>query len=87
MLNYKKLLVLDATTGSNALAQTAAFNEAVKLDGAVLTKFDSTARGGIVFPLAVQFKLPVLFVCNGEQYGDIYPFNAKQFASAFINQN
>lgn len=83
-INYKKILVLDATTGSNAVSQAAVFNEAVKLDGVILTKFDSTARGGVVFPLAVQFNLPVLFVCSGERYEDIAPFDAQKFVDMFL---
>ena len=83
-LVYKKYLVLDATTGSNALVQADTFNSAVHLDGIILTKFDSSARGGIVFPLAVQFKLPVIFICTGEKYQDIQPFNADEFVKIFL---
>lgn len=82
--NYRKILVLDATTGSNALAQTEVFNDAVRIDGVILTKFDSTARGGVVFALGANFKLPVLFICDGEGYGDIHPFDAAAFARDFL---
>jgi fused signal recognition particle receptor len=80
---YLKWLVLDATTGRNALAQAEIFHEAVKLDGVILTKYDSTARGGVVFSLAETLSLPVLYICDGEKYGDIRPFDASAFAAEF----
>lgn len=82
-INYRKLLVLDATTGANAVFQTEVFLSAIRPDGVILTKFDSGARGGIVFQLAVKFAIPVLFVCDGECYEDIYPFNAAEFVRGF----
>ena len=81
---YKKYLILDATTGTNALAQAETFHQAVRLDGAILTKFDSTARGGVVFPLAVNFGLPVVFVCDGEQYENLRPFNQDEYIKLFL---
>jgi fused signal recognition particle receptor len=80
---YVKWLVLDATTGRNALAQAEIFHEAVKLDGVILTKFDSTARGGVVFSLAEVLKLPVRYVCDGERYGDIKPFDPLSYVEDF----
>ncbi|AEJ19382.1 signal recognition particle-docking protein FtsY [Gracilinema caldarium] len=81
---YYKLLVLDATTGRNAYTQAEVFHSAVKLDGVILTKYDSSAKGGIVFSLAESLKLPVMYICTGETYGDIYPFNPEQFVKTFI---
>ncbi len=81
---YIKLLVLDATTGRNALAQAEVFKEAVAVNGVILTKFDSSAKGGAVFSLSADLKLPVLFVCNGEKYGDIAPFDPKKYAEEFV---
>ncbi|MDR2193244.1 MAG: signal recognition particle-docking protein FtsY [Treponema sp.] len=81
--NYLKWLVLDATTGRNAIAQAETFKEAVAVNGVIITKCDSSARGGAVFSLAATMKLPVLFVCNGEKYEDIAPFNPKQYAEEF----
>jgi fused signal recognition particle receptor len=78
-----KWLVLDATTGRNALAQAEIFHEAVKLDGVILTKYDSTARGGVVFSLAETLSLPVLYICDGEKYENIRPFDASAFAAEF----
>jgi fused signal recognition particle receptor len=81
--NYIKLLVLDATTGRNALAQAEVFHEAAALDGAILTKYDSGAKGGIVFSLASELKLPTVYLCNGEGYDHIVPFEKTAFAKEF----
>ncbi|MDR2178465.1 MAG: signal recognition particle-docking protein FtsY [Treponema sp.] len=78
-----KYLVLDATTGRNALAQAEIFHDALSLDAAILTKHDSGARGGVVFSLAEELKLPVAYICNGERYQDIAPFDPKNFAREF----
>ncbi|MDR1575094.1 MAG: signal recognition particle-docking protein FtsY [Treponema sp.] len=80
---YIKYLVLDATTGRNALAQAAIFNEAVSPEGVILTKYDSTARGGVVFSLASELSLPVVYLCTGEKYGDIRPFDPHSYAREF----
>lgn len=80
---YIKYLVLDATTGRNAFAQAEIFNSAVSLDGIILTKFDSTAKGGVVFSLASQLQLPVAYVCTGEKYEDIEIFNPHNFSLRF----
>jgi fused signal recognition particle receptor len=80
---YIKYLVLDATTGRNAVAQAEIFNEAVSLDGVVLTKFDSSAKGGAVFSLAEDMALPVVFLCTGEKYADIRPFDPHEYAEEF----
>ncbi|MDR2740424.1 MAG: signal recognition particle-docking protein FtsY [Treponema sp.] len=81
---YLRWLVLDATTGRNALAQAETFHQAVALDGVILTKFDSSAKGGVVFSLAAELRLPVIFICNGERYGDIKPFDPKEYTKEFI---
>jgi fused signal recognition particle receptor len=80
---YTKWLVLDATTGRNALAQAEIFHEAVSLDGAILTKYDSTAKGGVVFSLASELRLPVRYLCKGEQYGDINAFDPHAYVLEF----
>jgi fused signal recognition particle receptor len=80
---YVKYLVLDATTGRNAIVQAEIFHEAVSLDGVILTKFDSSARGGAVFSLAEELGLPVVYLCTGEKYGDIRPFDAHAYAEEF----
>jgi len=78
------LFVLDATTGQNGLAQARAFHEAVGLTGIVLTKLDSTAKGGIVFAIEDALKVPVRFVGVGEGVGDLLPFDPDQFVEALF---
>ena len=73
------LIVLDATTGQNALSQIEHFNEYMHLDGIILTKLDGTAKGGVVITIANKLKLPVVFVGTGEGIDDIEEFNAKDF--------
>jgi fused signal recognition particle receptor len=82
-VSYLKYLVLDATTGRNAFAQAEIFHGAVALDGVILTKYDSTAKGGVVFSLASELKLPVAYICTGEKYGDIELFDPHKFAREF----
>ncbi len=81
---FLKLLVLDATTGQNALSQARVFNEAVDLDGIVLTKLDGTAKGGFVFSLCGELKIPVLFAGVGEKMEDLELFDAEQFVEGFF---
>ena len=83
-VNYKKLIVLDATTGQNALSQVKYFNEAVGIDGIILTKLDGTAKGGIVIPIVNELHVPVVFVGVGEGIDDLQPFDAKEFVNAII---
>ena len=78
------LFVLDATTGQNGLAQAKAFHEAVGLTGIVLTKLDSTAKGGIVFAIEDALKVPVRFVGVGEGVGDLIPFDPDAFVAALF---
>ena len=78
------LFVLDATTGQNGLAQARAFHEAVGLTGIVLTKLDSTAKGGIVFAIEDALKVPVRFVGVGEAVGDLLPFDPDAFVAALF---
>ncbi|MDR3145283.1 MAG: signal recognition particle-docking protein FtsY [Treponema sp.] len=80
---YLKYLVLDATTGRNALAQAEIFHDALSLDAVILTKYDSGARGGVVFSLAEALKLPVAYICDGEQYRNISAFDPKSFVREF----
>lgn len=76
------LLILDATTGQNALSQVEAFKAAVPLTGLVMTKLDGTAKGGILVALADKFGLPVHFIGVGEDADDLQPFDAQSFANA-----
>jgi fused signal recognition particle receptor len=76
--------VLDATTGQNGLHQAIAFHESVGLTGIVLTKLDSTAKGGIVFAIEHDLGIPVRFVGVGEQAGDLLPFDPQAFVAALF---
>jgi fused signal recognition particle receptor len=78
------LLVLDATTGQNGLAQAVAFHETVGLTGIVLTKLDSTARGGIVFAIEQRLGVPVRFVGVGERPEDLVEFDPRSFLEALF---
>ena len=80
----ENLLVIDATTGQNALSQVEVFNEIVGLDGIILTKLDGTAKGGVVFAIAKQYNLPVKFVGVGEGIDDLQVFNPTEFANNII---
>ena len=81
---YQNLLVLDATTGQNALSQVKYFDEAVDIDGVVLTKLDGTAKGGIVLSIAQDYSVPVVYVGTGEKLDDLELFNAEEFVEAII---
>jgi fused signal recognition particle receptor len=81
---HETLLVLDATTGQNALSQARHFQEAVDVTGAVLAKLDSTARGGMVFAISRELGLPVRFVGTGESLEDLAPFDAGLFVHALF---
>ena len=78
------ILVLDATTGQNALSQAKLFNEAVGVTGIVLTKLDGTAKGGIVVAIAAELGIPVKMIGVGEKQEDLQPFNPDEFAEALF---
>ena len=78
------LLVLDATTGQNAVLQAREFKEASKLTGLILTKLDGTAKGGIILSIKRELGIPVKFIGVGEQIDDMKPFDAKEFATALF---
>ena len=80
------LLVLDATTGQNAVNQARAFKEAAGLTGIVLTKLDGTAKGGVVLAIREDLGIPVKFIGVGEQVDDLQPFAAADFADALFAQ-
>nr|WP_321514437.1 signal recognition particle-docking protein FtsY [uncultured Pseudodesulfovibrio sp.] len=81
---HRNVLVIDATTGQNALSQTKLFNEAVGVDEIILTKLDGTAKGGVVVAVTLQNKLPITYVGLGEKMEDLRPFNGKDFAKALL---
>ncbi len=81
---HRSVLVLDATTGQNALSQTKLFNAAVGVDEIILTKLDGTAKGGVVVAVTLQNSLPITFVGLGEKMEDLRPFNGEDFARALL---
>ncbi|HTX71343.1 MAG TPA: signal recognition particle-docking protein FtsY [Rectinemataceae bacterium] len=81
---YRRLLVLDSTTGQNALRQAESFGNAVQLDAAILTKQDSSAKGGMALALAKERNLPIAFIGTGEGYDDISPFSLDTFVDGFL---
>lgn len=83
---HEVLLVLDATTGMNALTQAREFNKAVPLTGLVVTKLDGTSKGGMVVAIQKELALPVKFIGLGEQPDDLQPFDANQFAQALFEE-
>jgi fused signal recognition particle receptor len=82
---HRTILVLDATTGQNALSQTKLFNQAVGLDEIVMTKLDGTAKGGVIVGIALEYGVPITFVGLGEKMEDLRPFNGADFAKALLN--
>ena len=83
---HEVLLVLDATTGMNALNQAREFNKAVRLTGLVVTKLDGTSKGGMVVAIQRELGLPIKFIGVGEKPDDLQPFDAQQFAQALFEE-
>lgn len=82
--DFRKYLVLDATTGQNAVSQAQIFSEDIDTDGIILTKLDGTAKGGVVLAISEELGLPVVYVGVGEKIDDLIPFNAKEFIDALL---
>lgn len=82
--DFRKYLVLDATTGQNAVSQAQIFSEDIDTDGIILTKLDGTAKGGVVLAISDEIGLPVVYVGVGEHIDDLIPFNAKEFIDALL---
>ena len=83
---HEVLLVVDASTGQNALNQAVQFHEAVGVTGLILTKLDGTAKGGIVFAIARRLSLPIRFIGVGESIEDLRPFDAAEFVAALLDE-
>jgi len=81
---HEVMITIDATTGQNALVQTEQFNKTVGLTGITMTKLDGTAKGGIIFPIALKTKLPIRFIGVGEGIEDLRPFDAEDFIKALF---
>jgi len=83
--DFETLLVIDSTTGQNGLEQARIFNEIVDLTGIILTKFDGTAKGGIIFPITEELKKPIKFIGVGEGIEDLREFDTKEFVEAMFD--
>lgn len=81
---YETILVIDGTTGQNALAQAKVFNDVTKLTGFIVTKLDGTAKGGIVFSISEELKKPIKYIGVGEKIEDLREFNAKEYIDAIF---
>jgi fused signal recognition particle receptor len=81
---HETMLVVDAGTGQNALSQARQFNESVPLTGITVTKLDGTARGGVLFAIAEELKIPIRFIGVGETAADLRPFDAGTFVHALL---
>lgn len=86
-LPHETLLVLDSTTGQNSLNQARSFHKSVNVSGIALTKLDGTAKGGMVFAIAKELKLPIRFIGVGEKVDDLRPFEAEQFVNALFAES
>jgi fused signal recognition particle receptor len=84
---HEVLLIIDGTTGQNAINQCRAFNEAVGVTGLVVTKLDGSAKGGVLFALAREFGIPIRFIGLGEKPEDLRPFDPKTYIDALLPQN
>jgi len=84
---HEVILILDATTGQNVLNQVEEFNKIIPVTGLIMTKLDSTAKGGILIAVAKKYKLPVIALGLGEKVDDLQIFDAEKFANAFIETN
>ncbi len=80
----RNYIVLDATTGQNAVQQVDIFGEAIDIDGIILTKLDGTAKGGVVLAISAEYEVPVVFVGIGEKIDDLIPFNAQDFVDSIF---
>lgn len=81
---YKKILVIDGTTGQNGLRQAEAFHEAVGIDAVILAKYDSSARGGVLVPIARELGIPCAFLGTGEGYNDFIPFDPERYSADLV---
>ncbi len=82
--SFYKFIALDATTGNNALSQVKTFNDAIGLDGVLLTKLDGTAKGGFIVSLVDEYQIPVAFIGVGEKIDDLIPFDAEEYVDALL---
>ena len=81
------ILTIDAMLGQNSFSQAKLFHEATHIDGIALTKMDGTAKGGIIFSVTQELKIPVIFLCFGEHLQDIAPFNSQEYVQNLLGQD
>lgn len=81
---YKKIIVIDSTTGQNALRQAEVFNDAIDVDAVIMTKYDSTAKGGCAISIGRDLNLPIAYICTGEKYEDISGFKPEEYINDFL---
>ncbi len=82
---HRKILILDGTQGNSAINQARAFNEMIEIDGIIITKLDGTAKGGALFSIAEELKLPIYYVGVGERAEDLIPFDPKEFVDTILD--
>ena len=82
---HETILVLDATTGQNALNQVEEFKKISNLTGLIITKLDTSAKGGILLSISKKFKLPIIAVGMGEKENDLHPFSSDYFSKMLVN--
>ena len=83
---HRKILILDGTQGSSTINQAKAFNEMVGIDGIIITKLDGTAKGGAIFTIADELKLPIYYIGTGETPEDLAPFKANEFVNMILDE-
>lgn len=83
---HRKLLVLDGTQGSSSINQAKAFNEMIGIDGIIITKLDGTAKGGSVFSIADELKMPIYYIGTGEQPQDLIQFKANEYINSILDE-
>ncbi|MFP4426282.1 MAG: signal recognition particle-docking protein FtsY [Spirochaetaceae bacterium] len=83
--NYRSVLVVDATTGQNAVRQAELFNEAVGVEAVIVAKYDSSAKGGVLIPIARELGIPCAFLGQGEGYGDLRPFEPGEYLAELVD--
>ncbi|MFW5989803.1 MAG: signal recognition particle-docking protein FtsY, partial [Campylobacterales bacterium] len=82
---HKKIIVLDGTQGNSAIAQAKIFNETIGLDGAIITKLDGTSKGGALFSIVHELRMPILYIGVGEKEGDLIEFNHSEYINTLLD--
>lgn len=83
---HQKIMILDGTQGNTAIAQAKAFHEMIKIDGIIVTKLDGTAKGGALFSISNQLKLPILYIGIGEKQDDLIEFDPEKFVDSLLDE-